>query len=357
MLRVLSDNEGRPTSAYEVNQGLMQVQADLRDGPTLSRGGERNLLRNSQQYWKAVGLLDTTTGGIALTPFGRKVAGRKITQDAFAERVIRTFVLPNPRVENAATMNLWRANNLTIYPLVLLLRVLLQLHHSGRRNAHLSVDEVAKVIVPLSGIGADIDTQASHVLRFRVRPQEFTHFPNCVERPNDRRMVGEFLLFLAFHGFVRKRQNTFELRYENPIAVEEMLDLPVAEETLASGSERRRTKVEVLARPGQPRFRRDVLAAANSRCLMTRESIPNVLEACHIIPVSQQGGDEPTNGFCMRSDIHDLFDSGHLHISENGDIAMSEAMEESPVYSQLPSHVEIPEYVGRANVRWRWAYQ
>ena len=64
------------------------------------RTGERNLIRNSGQYWRAVGLIPRNESGgtITLTPFGRLVADRKISQTEFAAITIQTFSLPNPAV-------------------------------------------------------------------------------------------------------------------------------------------------------------------------------------------------------------------------------------------------------------------
>ncbi len=62
------------------------------------RTGERNIIRNSGQYWRAVGLLEPgeRSGKIRLTNFGRRVADHDISQTEFAAITVQTFKLPDP---------------------------------------------------------------------------------------------------------------------------------------------------------------------------------------------------------------------------------------------------------------------
>jgi predicted restriction endonuclease len=53
------------------------------------------------------------------------------------------------------------------------------------------------------------------------------------------------------------------------------------------------------------------------RCVIANVTMPEVLvEAAHIKPFKYNGEDSVENGFASRMDIHLLFDSGHLRISE-----------------------------------------
>jgi predicted restriction endonuclease len=112
----------------------------------------------------------------------------------------------------------------------------------------------------------------------------------------------------------------------------------------------------VLARKGQGKFRSAILKAYECRCLITGESIPEVLEAAHIVPVKHDGADDENNGLCMRVDIHRLYDSGHLRIRQNGSLMLSDAVSGSTNYSTLPSNVTLPGFVNPANVAWRDNY-
>lgn len=40
-----------------------------------------------------------------------------------------------------------------------------------------------------------------------------------------------------------------------------------------------------------------------------------MLEAAHIVPVAEQGSDDPSNGILLRADLHRLFDNGLMAIN------------------------------------------
>ncbi len=90
---------------------------------------------------------------------------------------------------------------------------------------------------------------------------------------------------------------------------------------------------------------------------MTGETIPEVLEVAHIIPVSDGGGDSASNGLCMRSDVHDLYDSGHLQVLRGGTVQLSRVARSGLSYSAFPSTISIPSYVDLAAIEWRANYQ
>jgi len=115
------------------------------------RTGERNIIRNSGQYWRAVGLLEPgeRSGKIRLTNFGRRVADHDISQTEFAAITVQTFKLPNPQVQSAAECRKWIDNGLALYPLRLLLDILCQLQRRG--EGFLTTEELVKIVIPLSG--------------------------------------------------------------------------------------------------------------------------------------------------------------------------------------------------------------
>lgn len=75
------------------------------------------------------------------------------------------------------------------------------------------------------------------------------------------------------------------------------------------GAERR-----VASRIGQRPFQALVLDAYKRRCAITGEKIRPVLQAAHILPVTQGGENRLDNGLLLRSDVHTLFDSGYLGV-------------------------------------------
>ncbi|WP_211488467.1 hypothetical protein, partial [Escherichia coli] len=80
---VLALNEGKNVNSKDIYRLLEQVEKDIKDyndlNVSLARSEERNLFRNSGQYWKNTGTLLSTEHGIKLTNFGRSYASGVIT--------------------------------------------------------------------------------------------------------------------------------------------------------------------------------------------------------------------------------------------------------------------------------------
>lgn len=95
-----------------------------------------------------------------------------------------------------------------------------------------------------------------------------------------------------------------------------LIDNPEAE--AARAVERQRKLAEVLARPQQAKFRREVFALWGARCLITKCETLAALEAAHIHRVSEGGNDDPWNGIPLRADIHRLFDADLITLSSDG---------------------------------------
>lgn len=71
---------------------------------------------------------------------------------------------------------------------------------------------------------------------------------------------------------------------------------------------RKRVLASIARRQGQPKFRRDLLAAYDGRCAVTGCSIEAILEGAHIKPYRGDHTNHVTNGLLLRADIHTLFD-------------------------------------------------
>ena len=120
ILRVLADCENLRFRSDEVNEGLRIVQEETDSTVNLVRSKDRNIFRNSGQYWKALEVLDKERRGyISLTQFGKKLALRKITQVEFSCTIVKTLELPNRRIETNTSS--WDNANLKIKPLELIL--------------------------------------------------------------------------------------------------------------------------------------------------------------------------------------------------------------------------------------------
>lgn len=77
----------------------------------------------------------------------------------------------------------------------------------------------------------------------------------------------------------------------------------------------------VRSRPGQAKFRKEVLQRCNQRCVVTGCDTIEALEAAHIIPFSDSilsDQENPRNGIALRADVHTLFDLGLLYVYQDG---------------------------------------
>lgn len=83
-------------------------------------------------------------------------------------------------------------------------------------------------------------------------------------------------------------------------------------------TERPRISTSKLARPEQQALR-NRLISTYGKCQITQARCPEVLEACHIIPVKGKGSDDLENALLLRRDLHALFDSGLLRFENQGD--------------------------------------
>lgn len=81
-------------------------------------------------------------------------------------------------------------------------------------------------------------------------------------------------------------------------------------------------------RLGQGAFRVLVTDAYSRRCSITGESTLPVLEAAHIKPYAESGPHFISNGLLLRSDMHKLFDTGYLTITNDLKIEVSSRIKE-----------------------------
>lgn len=79
--------------------------------------------------------------------------------------------------------------------------------------------------------------------------------------------------------------------------------------------ERQKNSRAVVIRPGQKKFKRQLMEAYTGCCSITGCPVESVLEAAHIIPYLGSKTDHPSNGLLLRVDIHKLFDAHYLSIN------------------------------------------
>ena len=95
-------------------------------------------------------------------------------------------------------------------------------------------------------------------------------------------------------------------------------------------------------RLGQGAFRVLVTDAYSRKCSITGEKTLPVLEAAHIRPYSDSGPHFISNGILLRSDIHKLFDSGYLTITNDLKVEVS-----SRIKVEFQNGKEYYQYHGR----------
>ena len=69
-----------------------------------------------------------------------------------------------------------------------------------------------------------------------------------------------------------------------------------------------RILVSIARRRGQTKFRQILLEAYNYKCAITDFDAEAALEAAHIVPYTETGNNNPSNGLLLRADLHTLFD-------------------------------------------------
>lgn len=357
-----------------MGQALAQVKAETGTRVNLERTPERNLIRNSGQYWKALGLLGDSDGRIELTPLGNQVASGDVTPLEFSVITILTLTLPNRSLGSTAE---WRAAGLTIKPLRLILEILVAIAQQRPPDAYLTPRELYQVVVPLAGVpGTPVDLMAEAVLQRRAGVLKLDGWPDCAPHDNDRRMAREFLLFLGnYEHLVRvyeegdrdderfylhriQMQATAEMLGLRPTTITERSIDEIVNAPQIATVERQRRITSVIARPQQQGFRSRVLKAADYSCAICGVEVPEVLEAAHIVPVASSGTDKTDNGLCLRSDLHSLFDSGHLRIKPDGALVLTGAAADPANYGggKLPPRIEVPAHVDVRNLAFRWKY-
>jgi hypothetical protein len=377
VLRALKKFEGKAYSSLDLHRELNRVQRDTKTNIDLARTPDRNLFRNSGQYWRGTGLVAPVSGEIKLTNLGRRIASGQITNDDFAALMVRNTVLPNPATYSNAEMAKWKDAGLRIKPFELILSVMDKLGRSyGITEAFLSPTELIRVVIPLAGAKASVDRTVKSVFGFRKGHLDVSSWPDCVPAANDKRLAREFLLFLQNFGICQIDETTE--RYEQKFYLDQVMNAEVQldaqpsffekmdridEEvaTLRDSEipliiERTRVMASVLRRTNQSKFRREVLEAGDNRCVLTQECTLEVLEAAHIVPVGQGGSDLVGNGLCMRVDIHRLYDSGKIRIEPNGVVTLNEQIENAVSYAGLPTNIIFPQEINAENLEWRSRY-
>lgn len=368
-------------SSKEFNNELIDLSKDLKgtgiNVDIAGRGGDRNLMRNSGQYWRSLNLIPNAKGGkIQLTSFGRKVADNTITQSEFSATVVMTYTLPNPNIQSEQECKKWTDRGIQFQPLRLLLEISRGL--SGilldESQAYLTKDELIRIIIPLSAYSRfKVNDYIEYIQLYRKGELNITNWANVCSRANDHRIAREFMLFLSYYGYFNiGKVNGKEAFFYNFDIDDEILEIlskdiytdeKCIEFLRSSGvtfETERKLIISNIKRNSrgalQPKFRRN-LFNAYPKCIISGISMPEVLIAAHIKPVEYNGDYDASNGFLMRTDLHLLFDANHLKIKPTderiAEVEVDQVTRNSYGFT-IPSTIVLPEYVNKENLRWRY---
>ncbi|MBL4575550.1 MAG: HNH endonuclease [Opitutaceae bacterium] len=367
VLRAFQKHSGEPPSSINLQKTLGVVEKDTNSDVALARSTDRNLIRNSGQYWKSLGVIEKDTRGrIDLTPFGKMVGNGEITQIEFALTIVKSMVLPNPNIETEQTISKWESHGLKISPLLLILKIISELYLLQNDNGYITANELIKIVIPLNASNYNNQEIVQAIVAHREGTINIDSWEDFCPAANDRRMAREFMLFLEYNHLIKKSISNNRSAYDEKyildcISIEEIVGLNITDETYSNNQildeliiddipyaiERRRASRDILERPNQANFRKNILNAYTEKCLITGVNIRNVLEAAHIVPVSEDGIDHVSNGICLRTDIHRLFDTGHLKIRSDGELSLSKKAMRSENYGDLPEQIYIPDFINK----------
>lgn len=209
VLRILYKHNGQKHATQQFQDDLLELQTALDtriDLAKVDRGLNKNIIENSGQYWKALGLLENSTGGIVnLTLLGNLIAEGRTTYDEFIKHLYSNFKLPNVHIESNEIIQEWRDNNIEILPIKLIFNVLFEIKRQTKSpsNWYITPEELKDIIIPLSVYSQlPIAQYANEILGYRSNTEPYESWPDCTPGDNDFRMVKEYLLFLSNFGFL-----------------------------------------------------------------------------------------------------------------------------------------------------------
>lgn len=96
-------------------------------------------------------------------------------------------------------------------------------------------------------------------------------------------------------------------------------------------------------RRGQAQFRKEVLKKYNYTCAITGETCIDVLEAAHVQPYINERSNNLTNGICLRSDVHILFDCGLITVLQDYTIKTSNELKGTNYMSLEGKKLRLPK--------------
>lgn len=106
---------------------------------------------------------------------------------------------------------------------------------------------------------------------------------------------------------------------------------------------RTKTLRALVDRRGQPKFRKELLAAYEDKCAITGCDSKEALEAAHIRSYNGDETNHVTNGLLLRADIHTLFDLHLIEIDDQYKVRLSPELESSVYAKWSRKRLRLPQ--------------
>lgn len=205
----------------------------------------------------------------------------------------------------------------------------------GRKNGVDSFSELKSLISPLTGANKTSDNIGCTILAnpFFLEKNDWIPTPSSFSLNIVR---GKMYDIVEASGSEIWSKLTDKSDLSSSLGVSENNTLP------STPAQKYGNPYLVKPRIGQGSFRLLVTDAYKRRCAITGESTLPVLEAAHIVPYSEGGTHDISNGLLLRADFHKLYDSGLVSITPEYQIKISPEIKESwfngKAYYRLHDH-------------------
>ncbi|MDN5058530.1 McrB family protein [Aliarcobacter butzleri] len=249
VLKVLVKHNKKAHATQEFRNDLILLEDSIPDlGLSLSKKEDKdgnprplgkNIIENSGQYWKALGLINTTTDGtIDVTDLGLAIINNNLSDIDFIREVINSFTLPNKNIESQSVIELFKTHNIEIKPLELIIKIYSAITKIIKSPIewYLTVKELANIVVPLSiNKNIEVVSYVEHISNYRKNPIDYDSWPKCFPDGNDLRMIREYLLFLRnFNTLAELEIKNEDSRFyvnENTLEIIKDFDIDVVEDS------------------------------------------------------------------------------------------------------------------------------
>lgn len=209
VLKILVKHNGKRHATQEFKDDLLKLQNETNssiDLAKIDRNINKNIIENSGQYWKALGLLNSTNDGtISVTEIGLGIVNGSVSREDYIKYLYDNFNLPNQNIESEIVIQTYNNANIRVYPIKIIFQVLYSITKSIQSPSewYLTPDELKDIVVPLSVYPElEYEFYAEYVLSYRNDKSLFTAWPNVTPGDNDYRMLKEYLIFLSNFGYI-----------------------------------------------------------------------------------------------------------------------------------------------------------